>query len=123
NLSISGANYATPSLTIGAGGYTSADIGVGGTLRIIYTGASPAPAIRSALTTGRAGGAWNGPGISSADVATHPGTALGYADSAGIVSVKFTLAGDVDLNGSTGFSDLVAVAQNYGANDAGVNWV
>ena len=75
----------------------------------------------AALTTGYAGGAWNGPGIDSPDAAAA-GFALGYADdSAGTITVKYTRAGDADLDGSVGFSDLLKLAQSYNAS-ADATW-
>jgi len=90
-------------------------------------GQSPLSTIRSYLTTGYHGGAWNGPGIiTSSGDATH---ALGYADSAdGVVKnlpantvlVEFARVGDADLDGKVDFNDLVTLARHY--NQSNANW-
>jgi len=136
-------------LTIGAGGtatvlpgggkvLTVPSLSISGTGRldltdesmiVDYTGSSPAAAVKSLLTSGYAGGTWNGRGIvtSSAD-ATH---GLGFADSAdGIVQglaahsvlVKWVNYGDATLDGKVDFKDLVILARHYGNNSSAANW-
>jgi hypothetical protein len=114
NLALGAAAFATPSLTIGgAGNFQSVDLG-SSTLRVLYTGPTPAATLRGYLTTGRAGGAWNGPGIRSSAAAANAGFALGYADVGGIVTIRYTRTGDANLDGTVNFTDLVALAQHYG---------
>lgn len=96
-------------------------------LMLTYSGPDPAATIRSYLSSGYAAGAWNGAGLdtSSAD-ATH---GLGMGDSAdGIVAglpantilIKYAKYGDVNLDGSVNFSDMVILARNFGK--ANMNW-
>jgi hypothetical protein len=100
-------------------------------LVIDYTGASPMAAVRGALLSGRAGGTWAGPGITSSAAAASAGTrTLGYAEAADAlgeaggpfagqaadgtsVLVRYTLFGDATLDGTVDFNDLVKLAQNY----------
>ena len=63
------------------------------------------------------------PGIDSSTAALNPGRfAVGYADGnvdqgtaagANQVLVKYTLAGDANLDGTVNFADLLVVAQNF----------
>lgn len=129
-LAVSQGNYAVDAQAITSGSFTSLDVGIGGTVRVIYPDAPPGDpntailvaTIKSLLASGRNGGTWNGPGISSADAGTHAGTALGYSNANDVFTIKFTTAGDTNLDGTTSFADLVAVAQNYGKNDSTVDW-
>jgi hypothetical protein len=108
-------------------------------LAIDYTGASPMSAIKAAILSGRAGGAWNGPGITSSSLPANTSKALGYAEASDAIGasggsfagqsvdgttvlVRYTLAGDVNLDGTVGFSDLVKLAQNYGLSDGSATW-
>jgi len=91
-------------------------------------GNSPLADVRAALTSGYAGGAWNGPGIDAAGIAATKG--LGYAEAGDVlgaaggsfagqavdgsaVLVRYTLAGDANLDGVVDFNDLVRLAQSY----------
>jgi hypothetical protein len=95
-------------------------------LRIDYgTGTSPVATVRSDLASGYTGGTWSGSGITTS--AADAGHLLGYADSAdGVVPgltphtilVKYTVPGDTNLDGVVNFSDLLALAQHYGAGNA-----
>ena len=91
----------------------------------------PVAAIAANLTTGYNGGAWTGTGIDSSTAAagTNPALSVGYADGntdsgtpAGPnqILIKYTLAGDSNLDGFVNFLDLVAVVQNF--NKAGADW-
>ena len=119
------ASNTTGTLAIAAGGKLDLS---NSSLQINYGGgASPIAAVRAELTSGYAGGAWNGPGIdTSAADASHE---LGYADSAtgvvkdlppGTVLVKYTVSGDADLDGKVDFNDLVILARHY--NQSNANW-
>jgi hypothetical protein len=87
------------------------------------SGSDPVVSIRSQLTTGYNGGAWNGPGIDSTSAAAHAGYALGYADAAdpgnpagiasGTLEVLYTLQGDADLNRTVNGIDFGILAANF----------
>jgi autotransporter-associated beta strand protein len=107
------------------------DIG-NNTVNIPYTGNSPEATIAGYLKTGYNGGLWTGTGINSSIAAAGSanGTlSVGYADgnadtgtAAGPnqVLVKYTLAGDANLDGLVNFNDLVAVVQSF--NKSGTDW-
>jgi len=97
---------------------------------------TPIASIRAALVSGYAGGAWNGPGIGSAGISAT--RALGYAEASealgadggmfggegvdgSAVLVRYTLAGDANLDGVVDFNDLVKLAQNYNTSPAGAS--
>lgn len=96
-------------------------------LQLNYALPDPIASIRAALASGYNGGAWTGAGIvSTASDGTH---GLALADSAdGVVPslpadtilVRFTRYGDVNLDGTVNFADLLALAQHYGRTSA--NW-
>jgi len=109
---LSGNQLTVSGLTLDPAG--KLDIGDGSVL-IAYAGASPLVAIQTYLAAGYAGGTWTGNGLTSADAATHPGNALGTADDGSTVTVKYTRAGDTNLDGKVNFSDLLALAQHYNA--------
>jgi hypothetical protein len=92
--------------------------------------------IRHVISQGYSGGTWAGTvGLKSSAAAASPGHALGYLlNNNGLggkiynsfngynvsltdVLVKYTLTGDSDLDGTVGFNDLVALAQNYNGLD------
>ncbi len=79
------------------------------------------------VNSGYASGAWNGPGINSstaaAEVADHNSRTIGYADNSqwssipsGEVEVRYTLIGDVNLDGSVGYTDYVTAVNNRNLN-------
>jgi len=98
-----------------------------------YTAGSPLTNIAALITSGYAGGAWNGPGINSSAVAANNavvGThflALGYIE-AGILNIpsfkgqsingpavliRYTAAGDSNLDGSVDTVDFNNLAANF----------
>ncbi|HTL28197.1 MAG TPA: GH25 family lysozyme [Tepidisphaeraceae bacterium] len=96
-------------------------------------GSSPLATIKSLITTGYAGGAWNGAGgIDSTAAATaSPKTALGYAEASNIFStfpatfsgqtidnssviIRYTLLGDANLSGGVDISDFNRLATKFG---------
>ncbi|HUB26698.1 MAG TPA: family 16 glycosylhydrolase [Tepidisphaeraceae bacterium] len=91
-------------------------------------GSDPNAQIRSYLTTGYNGGAWNGMGIISSTVAAEDASqskldyAVGYADGAdelanvpsGEIEIKPALAGDMKLQGTVNFGDFQILAQYFG---------
>ncbi|MGA2231504.1 MAG: autotransporter-associated beta strand repeat-containing protein [Tepidisphaeraceae bacterium] len=91
----------------------------------------PASTIRGYLTSGYGLDTWTGPGISSSAAATNAGLyAVGYADGnvdagtpaqANQVVVKYTLAGDANLDGIVNFADLLVVAQNFNRSNSNGN--
>jgi hypothetical protein len=97
-----------------------------------YTGPSPLAAIRAAVTSGYAGGAWNGPGIHSGIAAVPAtGAALGYAEATDLfttfpatfadvqvddsaVLIRHTRYGDADLSGTVDLNDFNRLASHFG---------
>jgi hypothetical protein len=105
---------------------------------IDYTGASPFNGVVAALTSGYAGGAWNGNGINSSVAAAGTSTAIGYAEASQLfttfpatfagqqvdntsVLLKHTFYGDSDLTGNVNLGDFNRLAANFGAT-SGANW-
>jgi hypothetical protein len=97
------------------------------------SGPDPISTIASYLATGFNGGAWTGKGIDSSAAAETSGTGtvcdLGYGDGvdgevAGLVSgqieIKYTLAGDTNLDGTVNAEDYTPISRHYGA--AGDIW-
>jgi hypothetical protein len=97
-----------------------------------YSGASPLSTVRDQIKTGFAGGAWNGNGITSSSAAAaalsaHK-TALGYAEASALglttfsgqsvdstsVLVRYTYAGDANLDGVVDTLDFNSLAANFG---------
>jgi hypothetical protein len=110
-----------------------------GALAVDYTGASPLADVRAKIVAGRAGGAWDGPGVVTSVAAGN--TALGYAEAADVldlssgsavfagqsvdattVLVRYTLLGDATLDGGVDFNDLVKLAQNYNSGSGEKVW-
>jgi HEAT repeat protein len=107
---------------------------------INYSAATPIAAIRSLLASAFAGGSWTGTGITSSTAATIAGnpslphkTALGYAEAADVLAagassfsgqpvdgttviLRYTLAGDANLDGTVNALDFNAVASNFGGS-------
>jgi hypothetical protein len=104
------------------------------TLLINYGSAAndPVVSVVGALTSGFNGGPWTGTGLRSSTAAAGgvgETLSVGYADGnidvgtpagANQLVVKYTLAGDANLDGLVNFNDLVAVVQNF--NKAGTDW-
>jgi len=105
---------------------------------IDYAGASPIASIQAYLTSGYAGGAWNGTGgVNSTSAAATTNTGIGYAEAtdlfgvfpasfAGVsvdntaVLLKYTLYGDANLSGNVNLQDFNRLASNFGT--AGRRW-
>jgi hypothetical protein len=99
-----------------------------GRLIIDYSVTPPLASIRNQITSGRAGGAWNGAGINSSVAATNSRLAIGSAVASVVGATSFagetvdgttllvatTLKGDANLNFVVNFDDLLLLAQNYG---------
>jgi len=98
------------------------------TVWISYSGSSPLAAIRAALLAGYNGGAWNGTAANgvitssaAAGNAKH-NTGIGWADSGdgtavnGVpnsIELKYTLVGDVNLDGAVNITDVNALVPHY----------
>jgi hypothetical protein len=108
-------------------------VNLNGALTINYglPGNDPMASVLSYLKSGYNGGAWTGTAgiISTSIVGGGPALSVGYADgnidagtAAGLnqIVVKYTLAGDANLDGLVNFGDLVAVIQNF--NKAATDW-
>lgn len=82
--------------------------------------AAVAGRVRSLLQAGRNGGVWTGNGIVSSTIASHAGTALGYLDNGTQTTVRYTWAGDTNLDQTVNFDDLLVLGQRY--NQTGQTW-
>jgi MYXO-CTERM domain-containing protein len=130
---------------------TSLTVNTGGKLdlannRLIddYSGSTPIASVRAAIAAGYAGGSWTGPGIQSSTAIANPTRSLGYADASDVLAfangatsdtflgatvdkttllVRYTLAGDANLDGSVDFLDLSRLAQNYNVTDGNRTWL
>jgi len=122
------------SLTLGGSG--KLDLG-SNDLVIDYTGGTPFTTVKNAITSGFAGGAWNGAtGITSSSAAAaqfsaHP-TGLGYGEASvlGIgsfsgqtltgdaVVVRYTYLGDGNLDGNVDSLDFTRLVNGYGQSSA-----
>ncbi len=96
---------------------------------------------RTRLVNGYSGGSWSGvePSINSgiASSATLPEDALGYGIggqigintifgvpiNVGDTVIRYTLAGDANLDGVVGFADLVELSRNYGIVQSPARWL
>ena len=95
-------------------------------------GNSPLDALRALLSSGHAGGAWTGSGITSSSAAARPGYALGYAEASDLfgqfpatfaggsvdadtVVVRYARYGDANLDGTVNLNDFNRLAANFGA--------
>jgi autotransporter-associated beta strand protein len=129
---------------------TSLTVNTGGKLdlannRLIddYSGGTPITSIRAAIAAGYANGSWNGPGIQSSTAIANPTRGLGYAEASDVLAfangatsdtflassvdkttllVRYTLAGDANLDGTVDFLDLSRLAQNYNVTDGTRTW-
>src|SRR5439155_12913237 len=101
--------------------------------------ASPLATIANQIQTGYAGGAWPGNGITSSSAAAAASsahrTALGYAESSQLgistfsgqsvdatsVLIRYTFAGDSNLNGTVDLTDFTFLAANF--NGTNKTWL
>lgn len=110
------------------------DLGKQALIRDLTSGTTD-PALLAMIQGGRAGGAWNGPGINTSAptqshgigfaVAAHlftsfPQTWLGQSIDSSTSLLRYTLLGDANLDGDVDFSDLLSLAQSYGGT--GKRW-
>jgi hypothetical protein len=104
------------------------DLGTQAFIRDLTSGTTDS-ALLAMIQSGRAGGAWNGPGITtSAPTQNHgigfaiaanlftsfPQTWLGQSIDPSTSLIRYTLLGDSNLDGDVDFDDLLSLAQNYG---------
>jgi autotransporter-associated beta strand protein len=113
-------------------------------LIVDYDAAGPTPltTIQSLILSGFAGGSWSGAGINSSSIAAgingHT-AAIGYAEASALVGssggtvaghsvdgstvvVRFTLAGDSNLDGTVDLTDFTYLASNFNRL-SGAGWV
>jgi autotransporter-associated beta strand protein len=138
-LTIGDGTTAAP-LTIDRSGNNTAklDVGKSGVVVDYSPGNETANlvAVRDHIIAGfnKNGAAWTGPGIVSPNAAADTGKAVGYGQASDILGagggtfmgkpgvddtsilVRYTIAGDANLSGNVDFTDLVALAQNYGSD-------
>jgi autotransporter-associated beta strand protein len=99
-------------------------------LFINYGSTDPIATIRAYLKEGYQSGNWQGPGVDSYAIGTYgSGYSIGYTDSAdpnnpaGLASdqieIKYTLAGDLNLDGEVNGTDFSILAANFGKNVMG----
>jgi hypothetical protein len=112
--------------------HTGSKLDIGNNSLAINYGAAtdPVSTVAGYVKSGYNGGTWTGTGIASSVASGNPSAlAVGYADGntdAGTAAgpnqivVKYTLAGDTNLDGLVSFQDLVNVVQNF--NKAGTDW-
>jgi len=100
-------------------------------------GPSPIATVQNQIKSGYHGGAWDGLGISSSAAAAQAGsahkTAIGYRESTAAgtfrgqtvddsaVLMRYTFAGDGNLDGTVDLTDFTFLAQNF--NGTGKNWL
>jgi autotransporter-associated beta strand protein len=92
------------------------------------SGADPATSIVALLRSGFNGAAWNGHGIASSTAASTSGYGVGFYDSAfgsipglssGQIELKYTLYGDITLQGTVNGADFAILAANFGKSVTG----
>jgi len=120
-VNINGGTTTIGSLSIASGGV----VNVNGALIIDYgSGFDPISSVAAWITSGYAGGAWNGPGIISTAAQTNGGSyGIGYADSAdpgnpaglpsGEIEIAYTLLGDANLDYKVNGADFTLMAANF----------
>jgi GH25 family lysozyme M1 (1,4-beta-N-acetylmuramidase) len=104
-----------------------------------YAGATPINTLRGYLLSGRNGGTWDGPGIDSSSAAATGANGIGYAEATdlGVTSIdgqavdsttlvlKYTLAGDANLDGRVSSDDYVLAdrGMSEGSQAGGSYWI
>ena len=102
------------------------------------SGTPPTAELRNWIATARAGGAWNAAGVRSTAAAGNAAFTLGYMDAADYfaingtaakfdgetidattVLVKYTLAGDANLDGRVDFNDFLRLQNSFNTANAG----
>ena len=108
---------------------------------IDYVIATPLSTARSYIKSAYNGGNWSGSGITTS--AANPAKAVAYAEASELLGltgtnkatwngqtvdstsllIRYTLGGDANIDGVVDFTDLVKVAQNYGASGGTSTWL
>ncbi|HEY4261102.1 MAG TPA: hypothetical protein VGM98_13110, partial [Schlesneria sp.] len=133
-----GTTHSTGTFTMAGGATPTGTLDLGSNHLVInYSGASPLATIESEVISGFHNGDFNGPGIRSSSASfsgAHP-TAVGYAEASAVgltsgfngvatdadtILLRFTSAGDADLNGTVDTDDFTRLGQNF--NAAGALW-
>jgi autotransporter-associated beta strand protein len=135
NSALSITNSSVVQLATGSGGQTLSSLSIDGTSKLdvgnnhlfVHYGANadPIASIAALLSSGYAGGTWNGASgiVSNAAAANHLSYGLGYADSAdagnpaglssGTIEVAYTLLGDANLDYAVNGVDFGILAANF----------
>jgi hypothetical protein len=140
-MKLSGAVLKTKSISMTGIGANTGSLDLSTNALIVdYTSSSPLTTIRTYLQQGYNSATWTGPGITSthaaavaADSSNLHKTALGYADTSSVavsipgqtidnnsVVVRYTLAGDTNLDQVVDTSDFASLATHFG--QTGRNW-
>jgi hypothetical protein len=123
-----GANLRTSSLQVASNGRI--DMGLAEMI-VDYEIDTPAAALNARVGSAFNGGAWNGPGIGSSQVAVSPGAAVGIAHAADVfnafpaifggqeidattVLIQRTLGGDANLDLAVNLDDFTILAARFG---------
>ncbi|MGC4030178.1 MAG: hypothetical protein QM754_00310 [Tepidisphaeraceae bacterium] len=105
-----------------------------GALIYDYTSTSPLSTIAALVTSGYAGGLWNGYGIRSSTAAATASRAVGFGEASAAFGIsgattatffnqsvdsttlvaRYTTSGDADLNGTTNFNDFLRMQAGFG---------
>lgn len=114
------------SLTSGTTSATRIDI-TNNILQVNYTGSSPLPQLLGLILDGRDDDDSNGNVLDAGEAVIYSsllsiaGQDIGYLDNGSAVRIRKTILGDADVDGTVGFSDLLALAQNYNTL-SGAQW-
>jgi autotransporter-associated beta strand protein len=105
------------SLTINAG----SQLDITNNAILVSESADPLSSVAAMVNSGDKGGLWSGSGIVSSLAASIPGRTVGYGDWTAIASIpagdaeaKFTVPGDVNLDGTVDINDLAIAINNLG---------
>lgn len=106
------------SLAAGTTAATRIDI-TNNILQVNYTGASPLPQLLGLILDGRDDNDSNGNVLDAGESVIYSsllpiaGQDIGYSDDGTSVRIRKTIVGDANVDGTVGFADLLALAQNY----------
>jgi hypothetical protein len=131
-----GTTHSAGTMTIAGGTVPTGTLDVGSNHFVLnYTGATPFTTIQAQVKSGFHGGDWNGPGIRSSSASfsgAHP-TGVGYAEASAVgltggfngvttdpdtIILRFTYAGDANLDGTASTNDFTRLGQNFGSTAA-----
>lgn len=133
-LKTTGGVSVVPNLTVNTG--ATLDLAGTSSWVVDYTDPSPLATLQGLVTTGRNGGTWDGPGITSSRAASDSRLAIGMGEAAALgvttfpgtsvpvdataVLFRVTLTGDSNLDGIVNISDFSTVAAKF--NQSG-SWI